>query len=130
MLEGSEIFLCQKYDNKKRGRLDSNRKIHRASDNDNILRKIQVHFLSFIINYTNDVITAFTQDKKIPLFKNLDYKIKKVVNHKSVENLKTKTIGEILQSRVSPKIKVNHESANKNTYNIILRNKNLFKQSF
>ena len=101
--------------------MDSNRKIHRASDDDNILRKIQVHFLFFIVNYTNDVITAFTQDKKVPLFKNLDYKIKKVVNHKSVENLKTKTIGEILQTRVSPKIKVNHENANKNTYNIILQ---------
>ena len=115
------ILRFSKYDNKKRGRLDSNRKIHLASDDDNILRKIQVHFLSFIVNYTNDVITAFIQAKKVPLFKNLDYKIKKVVNHKSVEDLKKKTIGEILQSRVSPKIKVNHENANKNTYNIILQ---------
>ena len=71
-----------------------------------------------------------TQDKNIPLFKNLDYKIKKIVNHKSVETLKNKTIGEILQSRVSPKIKVNHENANKNTYNTILQKYPLIRDYF
>ena len=121
------ILKDSNYENKKllskRGRkqLDSKKKIHRASDDDNILRKIQVHFLSFIVNFSNDVIKTFISDKNIPLFKNLDYKIKKTVNHKSVETLKTKTIGEILQSRVSPKIKVNHENENKNTYNKILQ---------
>ena len=97
-----------------------NRKVHSAADDDNILRKIQVHFLSFIVNFTNDIICAFITGKDIPLFKNLDYKIKKVVNHKSVEILKNKTVGEILQLRVSPKMKINHENVNRNTYYVIL----------
>ena len=99
--------------------LDPNRRIHRASDDDNILRKIQVHFLSFIINFTNDVICTFSKDKDIPLFKNLDYKIKKVVNHKFVEYLKNQKINEILKLKVSPKMKISDESVNRRIFNII-----------
>ena len=104
---------------KKRRKRDSTKRIHSAGDDDNILRKIQVHFLSFIINYTNDVINTFFKDKTIPRFKNLDYKIKKTVNHRFVENLKSKKIGEILQLKVSPKMKINDETVNKNIFNII-----------
>ena len=99
--------------------LDPNRRIHSASDDDNILRKIQVHFLTFIISFTNDVILTFSKDKDIPLFKNLDYQIKKVVNHKFVENLKKKTISEILQFKVSPKMKISDESVNRRIFAII-----------
>ena len=104
---------------KKKRKKESIKRIHSAGDDDNILRKIQVHFLSFIINFTNDVINTFFKDKTIPRFKNLDYKIKKTVNHKFVEQLKSKKIGEILQLKVSPKMKINDESVNKNIYNII-----------
>lgn len=99
--------------------LDPNRRIHSASDDDNILRKIQVHFFSFIINFTNDVISTFSNDKDTPLFKNLDYQIKKVVKHSYVENLKKITISEILKFKVSPKMKTSDESVNKRIFNII-----------
>ena len=89
------------------------RRIHTAADYDNILRKIQVHYLSFIINYTNDVIDTLFKDKTIPKFQNLDYQIKKTVNRKSVEGLKSKNIGQILQLRVSPKMKKSDSSVNK-----------------
>ena len=105
---------------RKRGRksLDSNKKtrVHGPSDDDNLLRKIQVHFLSFIVNFTNDIIKTLIDIKNPPLFKNLDYSIKKVVNHKNVETLKKKNISEILQLRVSPKMKIHDESVNKNIY--------------
>lgn len=104
----------------KRGRktrsTNTNKRIHSASDDDNIMRKIQVHFLSFLINYVNDVIRSLINKKNVPLFKNLDYKIKKTVNRKSVENLKSKKISEILQLQVSPKMKIHDESVNKNIY--------------
>ena len=104
----------------KRGRktrsTNINKRIHSASDDDNIMRKIQVHFLSFVINYVNDVIRSLINKKNVPLFKNLDYKIKKTVNRKSVENLKSKKIYEILQLQVSPKMKIHDESVNKNIY--------------
>ena len=104
----------------KRGRkgLNTNNKnrIHSASDDDNILRKIQVHFLSFIVNYINDVIKTFVNDRNPPLFKNLDYKIKKQVNHKFVEKLKSLKISQILQMAVSPKMKIHDETVNKKIY--------------
>ncbi len=96
-----------------------NKKIHTASDDDNILRKIQVHFLSFVTNYINDIIKKFISDKKVPLFKNIDYKIKKLVNHKFIEELKSKNIAELLQLRPSPKMKIHDEYVNKNIYNKI-----------
>ncbi len=83
------------------------------------MRKIQVHFLSFVINFVNDVIKTFVNNKNVPLFKNLDYKIKKTVNRKSVENLKSKKLAEILQLKVSPKMKIHDESVNKIIYNKI-----------
>ena len=96
-----------------------NKKIHTASDDDNILRKIQVHFLSFVTNYINDIIKKFISDKKVPLFKNIDYKIKKLVNHKFIEELKSKNIAELLQLRPSPKMKIHDEYVNKNILIII-----------
>ena len=94
-----------------------NNRIHSASDDDNLLRKIQVHFISFIIFFVNDIIKSFINIKNPPLFKNLDYKIKKIVNYKYVEYLKSKKISEIIQLAVSPKMKVHDESVNKKIYN-------------
>ena len=104
----------------KRGRkplfFKKNYRIHAASDDDNLLRKIQVHFFSFLINYVNDVIKTLTNCKKPPLFQKLDYAIKKNVNHKFIESLKSKKISEILQLKISPKIKIHDENANKMIY--------------
>ena len=107
-----EIFL-----KRRRKKPDANRRIHSALDDDNILRKIQVHFLSFITSFTNDVISTFCNDKNKLHFKNLDYQIKKIVNHSFVEQLKSKTIGEILQLRVSPKMKIKDKYVNKKISN-------------
>lgn len=92
------------------------RRVHGASDYDNILRKIQVHYLNFIINYVNDVVKVIINDKKVPMFKSLDYKIKKIVNFKYFEEMKSKPISEILQLKISPKIKVYDKEENKKIY--------------
>lgn len=106
----------------KRGRKEKkcNKKIHHAYDDDNILRKIQVHFLSFLTNYTNDVIRTFGNNKKVPYFRNIDYEIKKTVNHRYVEKLKSLCIAELLQLRVSPKMKNHDESVNKEIYQTVI----------
>lgn len=105
---------------KRRGRKPKNKslnkKFHDKNDFDNILRKIQVHFLSFIIAFCNDLIAAFLPNNKELKFKNLDYKLKKTVKHSYVENLKTKKIGEILQFNVSSKIKKFNNSINQQIY--------------
>ena len=76
---------------------------HNALDPDNILRKIQVHYLSFIINFSNDILRTIIPDEKDLHFKNINYSLKKIVNHSYIEELKSKKISEILQLNISPK---------------------------
>jgi hypothetical protein len=114
--ESDEIQTNKSKRGRKSMNLKKNYRIHAASDDDNLLRKLQVHFLSFIINYVNDVIKTFIDSKKPPLFQKLDYQIKKNVNHKIVESFKKKRICEILQLRISPKIKIHEKNVNKIVY--------------
>ena len=92
------------------------KRVHDASDYDNILRKIQVHYLTFIIAFINDLIEAFIPYNKELKFKNLSYDLKRTVSHSYVERLKNKTIGEILQFRVSPKNRNSVDSINQQIY--------------
>ena len=123
------IFNLKLYDknknliNKKRGRrsLKVNLShVHSALDDDNILRKIQVHFLTFLVSFTNDYINALfpNMDKKNLLyFRHIDYKLKKTINHNSIEKIKKLKIGEILQRDASPKNKTCGSNINKIIYN-------------
>ena len=96
-------------------------KKHTASDDDNILRKVQVQYISFIIHCSNDMVSLFVDDyKNNPCFKDVDYKLKKVVNHKNVENLKKMTIGEIIQFKITPKIKKKEKNENEKSLKLIL----------
>ena len=118
-----ETTLNKKTTSTKRGRksdLNRNTKKHSATDEDNLTRKIQVHYLSFIINFVNDVIKSMINMKNPPLFKFLAYEIKKNVNSKYVYELKSKNISDILQLKVSPKIKIHDESANEKIYQKVI----------
>ena len=93
--------------------------VHEATIEDNIHRKIQVHFISFITNFINDIIKTFIKSRDVPTFKKIDYKIKKIVNHKYFQTLKSKSIADIIKMRPSPKMK-NHEiNVNEDIYNKI-----------
>ena len=59
------------------GRNGSNRKRHGCSDEDNILTKIQVHFLNFVISFLNDIIFDYFKNKTD---KNINKKIVKYLN--------------------------------------------------
>ena len=119
---------------KKKGLAKNFKKIHGADAKDNIMKKIQVHFLSFIVNYTNDVINSLIKDKHVPRFKSLAYEIKRFIRKKYLEELKTKTIGEILQFQVTTKTKNSDKNINKNIYKIIYEKypclQNFFKKTF
>ena len=124
-----QIFNLKHYDKnknlicKKRGKKPLNQRVehfHSALDNDNILRKIQVHFLTFLVSFTNDYIDAIYKNdskKKIPHFRNFDYQLKKLINQACIEKMKTSTIGEILQMKASRKNKLCDIDINKITYN-------------
>ncbi len=115
------ILSSKKRKSKIKKKLISIKKIHTASDDDNILRKVQVIFISFIIYYSNDVIShLFDGDKNIIYFKDIDYQLKKRVKNDWVENLKSKTIKEIIELKITPKIKKKKENENKTILKIIL----------
>ena len=113
---------------KKRKKLNK-KKPHTSSADDNILRKIQVKFLSFIISYTNDVIRSLSNGKKMPLFQDLSYEIKKKVNHRFVESLKIKTIGDIVKFKITPKIKKD-VNINTHIYDIVVQKCPIIKEFF
>ena len=109
---------------KKRGRKSLIKKdishIHSALDDDNILRKIQVHFLTFLVSFTNDYIDSLNPNfvkKSLLHFRHIDYKVKRIINFGSIEKMKSQTIGEILQKQASPKNKTCVYNINQLIYN-------------
>lgn len=77
--------------------------MHLGSDFDNLLRKIQVHYLSFIINLSNDALRVEFGEKTKYSFKQIDYQLKKVISHEYVNKLKCSTIKQLLKMKISPK---------------------------
>ncbi len=112
---------------KKRGRASNDKdkknktkRVHSSIDFDNILRKLQVHFLSFIIHFINEILDEFYPNEKNFRFLNLSYEAKKNVKHDYVENLKKNKIKDILKLKPSSKYKIhNNENINKEVYNKI-----------
>jgi len=96
-------------------KLISNKRYHEGSDFDNILRKIQVHFLNFIISFLDDIVHTFLHNKK-KFFQKLDYASKRIVNFNYIQILKGYTIKELIANiNPSPKYKTstnNNENIN------------------
>jgi hypothetical protein len=108
---GSEerVEISKKIIGKKRGRKsnkenDTNYKLHSKFKQDNLKRTIQVHFLTFLIKFLNAIMDNLHLNYS---FKDLDYKYKKNINNKNIDNLKTKSIKDILlEAPISPKNKI------------------------
>jgi hypothetical protein len=99
-------------------------KIHNKFFSDNILRKIQVHYISFIISFTNEILTYFKIQKK---FLNLSYDFKKNINKNFVRILKNCKICELLSNKVSGKYKIFDEYYNYKLMKEISQNEILSK---
>lgn len=130
-----ELFKTKKCLAKKRGRepriqnqinendVNSFIKIHDKNTSDNILRKIQVHYISFLVLFINEILYNLNFKQR---FLNLNYSFKKNVKKEFVHSLKTKEIGEVLCNQISIKYKKNvnkKENINKNIYEQIKKNK-------
>ena len=102
---------------KKRGRKSNVKviKIHSKLASDNILRKIQVHYLNFIVLFTNLILKLLGFDIKLL---HLSYTIKQNINKRHIENLKNCTLREILSNDISSKYTKKSKSEN----SIILAN--------
>ena len=98
------------------------RNIHTRNEIDNIRTKLQVHFMNFILNISNDAIKQYLKKSKKLYFKHIDYQLKKNINSTFFEKLKNLPIKEILQMQISSKYK-NYskiENYNKIIYNNVI----------
>ena len=105
-------------------------KIHDKNTSDNLIRKIQVHYLSFIVSFLNDILKNLNYKTK---FLNLNYEFKMNIKKDFVESLKKKTIGEIISNEISIKYKGKEKNFNKNLYDKIKDNdvlNKIFKDNY
>ena len=111
------VMLKQKRGPKKKK--ISNKKIHKSDSQDNLLTKIKIHYLSFIVLFLNDVLSNLNYKQR---FLHLSHKFKikggKKPKKEKSEKLTDMTIGEIISKEISDKYK--HKNIN---YNKIIINK-------
>lgn len=86
---------------------------HKFDFPDNILRKIHVHFLTFIVSYLNDILKQLNYKQR---FLKLKYNFKKKANKTAIKDIKNKTIGEIICNEISNKYKKKGNLFNKEIY--------------
>ena len=80
---------------------------HKSKDFDNLQTKIQVNFINFIVDISNDALLAeFGKKIKKYNFKDISYDIKKKVSFKFCDKLKNSIIKDILSEEISPKYKI------------------------
>ena len=105
-------------------------KFHDKNIVDNLKRKIQVHYISFIRSFLNEIIKQLKIVKK---FLKIDYNIKKDVHKNNLNELKEKTIGEIISSEISTKYKHIDKNHNKKIVDDLSKNevlKNILSQNY
>ena len=118
---------------RKRLKMENKKAIHGSNNFDNIQRKIQVHFLSFLINFCNDALkTEYTQFRHT--FKQINYKSKTTVNFNHTSFLKKSSIKDLLNLEISEKyLKYNKFENKKLLDKIILKSKwlnDLFEMNY
>ena len=109
----------------------TNKRIHFWDDPDNIKRILQVHYLTFLIDFANDITKGvlFNEENNIKFFQ-IDYEIKKKLsNHKKFIGLKYK---DIFEYHLSPKNKgnINKYENNHYTYSFVCKKSSLLEEFF
>ena len=117
---------------KKRGKQNEKNKKspHLSTDFDNLQRKIQVHFFTFIINLSNDAIKAVLGSKTPYNFKQIDYKLKIKISYQNVSDLHKLAIKDILKMKISPKNKNFSEFVNNEILNAVCQLSKLLQNFF
>ena len=94
---------------------------HSKFEKDNIMKKINIHFISFIVKYVNYKIKIFLP-KNHPIFTNLTYNFKEKINNNIFNGLKKMSIGEVLKNEGSNKNKRDgtyHKDDNEKVFNLV-----------
>ena len=100
---------------KKRGRKSKKNEIYKPHDKnseDNIIRKIQVHYAKFIRIFINEILKS--SGIKDLFFIPLDYNFIKLISQKHRDTLNSKTIKEVFyENNISPKYSTKEKDFNK-----------------
>jgi len=116
------LFLSIKKGRKeKKGKIDEydSGHIHDKYSTDNIKGRIQRHYISFLMEYLNDLLEYFGYKDK---FLDIAYQFKKDVSKKYISFLKGITIGELLSKKRSSKFRTYNIDHNMNVYNKVINN--------
>ena len=114
--------------NKKEG--EYIKKPHDKKSFDNIITKVQVHFITFLINFSNDVIKDELGKDIDLLFKDIDYKTKRNVKSENLEILKRLKVEDIVKNPVSKKFRSINENHNKEIYQQVVNISEIIKDYF
>ena len=118
------LFSTKHFTNKrKRGRLTSNKKKrneHTKYTEDNVITKIQTHYMNFIIKLINDYVSS--KEKK--RFKNFTHKIKSKISKAYREELEDSSINALLNNILISEKYNECPEFNKNLADKLLKNKN------
>ena len=119
------------------GKKTGNKKVHDRNSDDNLLRKIQIHFYNFIILFLNDIFKVLNIDlqgqfisgklllpgnNEVDKFHKIEHDTKKKVNKKTVQILKEAKVKDILEYNISPKFKKFPNDNNKKISKEVLEN--------
>jgi hypothetical protein len=122
-----EIFKTRKFlrGRKRMGSVNIDQiKIHDKISKDNILRKFNVYFLTFVIDLANKIVEFCGFEGK---FIDLDYSFKKNITKKSLSKLKSLTFGELLCKNISKKYRKHSFNENEIFYKKVIENENIKK---
>jgi hypothetical protein len=97
------VLLKSRGPKPKHSYLNMKRHRHLNTHFDNLQIKIQVHFISFIINLANDVLFSIFKENKKYNFKDIDHLFKIDVSRKNFDFLKSSKIKDILAKKISKK---------------------------
>ena len=84
----------------------------------NTLRKIQIHFFNFIVEFLNAMLKAENIGKKYH-FRNLKHEYKNKISKNNSKELHNKSLGEIIKNKISSKYTKYGRDMNQKTFNKI-----------
>ena len=97
----------------------SKKEMHSSISEDNILTKIQTHFLNFIIFFLNDCVYNYYKNRKIKFIK-FAHEIKAKVSSKYLNKMKNSTIYDLLtEIEISSKFKRHNKNNNEKNAKIL-----------
>ena len=106
----------------------SNKKTHDKYSQDNIITKIQVHYINFLTNLANDIISEVSDKKKVENkqnFKNIKHKYKIYYNYNNFQELKEQSIKDIIIKPISKRKKLTNDNYNEEIYNELINKSNI-----